>query len=327
MAQYYIGIDGGGTGSRLAAIDMNNKIIGRAVGGSTNIAAVGYDAVFANIKKLFKELAAAGVSLQDCQGICIGSAGASTGNNAALLAEIFRNIGYTGKIKVMNDAELVLTAETGGKPGVIIISGTGSVGYAINKDGATIRAGGWGHMIDDGGSGYRIGMDAIKAALMGFDDRGEKTMLTKMVAEFFCTPENDIQLVRKSDQLNKVAEPHCLLDRLSNITGYVYGSNFAKAKVAEIAMLVENAANQMDEVAIAIERHAAAELVNLARTLTIKAQLDNDEYKLVLNGSVILHNKNIRSIFEKEICSIFPKVRIVEISQSAEMSAAFLARG
>jgi N-acetylglucosamine kinase-like BadF-type ATPase len=316
---FYIGIDGGGTRSRLAAADENMNIIGRAEGGSTNIAAETYEGVFCNIKNLFEKfLRETDVSLQNCQGICIGSAGASTGNNGKLLEQIFREIGYAGKLKIMNDAELVLLAETKGKPGVIIISGTGSAGYSINKKGKIFRAGGWGHLVDDGGSGYRIGMDAVKAALMDFDGRGKKTVLTSMVAEF-ASAEKPLP---NSQERNGFSDLN-LREMSEKITGYIYGNNFTKAKIAEIAMLVNSAANQGDRVAISIEQNAAEDLINLAAALIKRAELSS--HKLILNGSIILRNENIRSIFENEIRKRFPAMNISEISLSAEVGAAFLA--
>jgi len=300
MIKYAIGIDGGGTRARLAAIGEDMSILGRVEGGSTNLAAETYDVVYSNIEKLINEfLTASNTNLQNCVSICIGSAGASTGNNTERLTQIFRDIGYTGKLKVMNDAELVLLSETNGDPGAIIISGTGSIAFAIDKEGTTFRTGGWGHMIDDGGSGYRIGMDAIKAALMDFDGRGEETLLTKMVADFF-----------------EVAQ-------LNQLTGYVYGSDFSKARVAEIAMLVREAARLGDSVAKKIELNAAEELLSLASILVKRARLDSD--KIVLSGSVIVHNENIRQIFESELCKTFPKIQIAEMSESAEVGGAKLA--
>ena len=300
MTKYVIGIDGGGSHSRLAAIDMNMKILGHAEGDSTNLAAFPYEIVLSNIQRLLDEFCSGTcVDLQNCLSICFGSAGASTGTNAKLLEKIFRNIGYTGKLSIMNDAELILLSETKGEPGAIIISGTGSVGYAVNKQGAAFRAGGWGHIIDDGGSGYRIGMDAIKAALMDFDRRGEKTLLTKMIIDFFdCSAPDEL-------------------------TGCIYGSEFNKAKIAEIAMLVKDAAKQGDTVAALIERQAANDLSALARALINRAELDT--HKIVLSGSVILHNENIRSIFENEFRKDFPELQIVQACEKAEISAAYLA--
>jgi len=300
MTQYVIGINGGGSHSRLVAIDENMKVLGRAEGGPTNIAAKSYEDVLANIQSLLDEFCSkTGANLQECIYICMGSAGASTGANGKLLEQIFRTIGYGGELKVMNDAELVLLAETKGASGAIIISGTGSVGYAVNGQGTVFRVGGWGHIIDDGGSGYRIGMDAIHSALMDFDGRGERTLLRKMITDFFG------------------------YDTTDGLTGYVYGKEFDKAKIAEVAMLVEEAATQDDNVAIQILQQASKSLVSLAHTLIKQAVLD--ERKIILSGSVLLNSKHIRSFFENEICKAFPKMQIVEITKVAEMGAAHLA--
>ena len=299
--QYFIGIDGGGSRSRLVAINENNEVIARCEGGATNINAETYEGVFANIQNLLDKFCiVAGTSLEYCQSLCIGSAGASTGENATLLEKIFRSIGVKSRIKVINDAELVLMAATKEEPGLIIIAGTGSVGYAIDREGVTHRAGGWGHLIDDGGSGYRIGMDAIEAALKDLDGRGAKTILTAMVTEFF-------------NQADPV-----------QILGYIYGETFHKSKIAKIAMLVEEAANQGDSVANAIEVKAANDLITLAYALIHRAQLF--AHTIVLSGSIILRGKNIRHIFESAIYKSFPNMQIMPMSESAELGAAFIAK-
>jgi len=298
--KYFIGIDGGGSRSRLVAIDKNRNIIARCEGGTTNLAAETHEGIYNNMQDLFTDLyVAAARPPSDCGALYIGSAGASTGENAKLLEKIFRDIGITGKIKVTNDAELALMAATQEEPGIIIIAGTGSVGYAIDKEGITHRAGGWGHLIDDGGSGYRIGMDAIKAALMELDGRGPKTALTGMVTNFF-------------EQTNP-----------AEILSYVYSNSFHKSKIAKISILVESAANQGDSVAIAIEAQAAADLIKIARSLIHSAQLF--AHNVVLSGSIILRSKNIRTLFESAICKAFPEMKIIPMKESAELGAAYMA--
>jgi len=288
---FYIGIDGGGTGSRLVAIDAGKNMLASVEGGSTNIAAVGREVVSSNIKALVEQL---GYGLADCNGLCIGSAGATVGDNRRILEEIFRELGYSGKVLISNDGELMLLAETGGEPGAILISGTGSVAYAIDLAGTRHRAGGWGHIIDDGGSGYRIGMDAIQAVQKAFDGRGAATMLTQMI---------DVDM------------------------SYIYSPTFHKAEIAKLAVVVCTAAEQGDSVALAIERRAAIELVELATAVITRAGLVEHEHKLVLSGSVILRNANIRSIFEDEMRRRFNNIRITEPSKSPAFGAALLARG
>jgi len=298
--QYVIGIDGGGSRSRLCAINANKELVGHAIGGPTNISAQTYEGVLSNIRDLINDFCVqAKVDLRDCAGICIGSAGATIGDNTKLLERIFRAIGFDGKLRVMNDAQLVLLTETKGEPGAIIISGTGSVGYAISKEGNIFRAGGWGHIIDDGGSGYRIGMDAVSAALMDFDGRGERTSLLKLVTDFF----------------------GC--DTPIEIVGHVYEGEFNKTRIAEIALLVSAAADAGDIVAVQILDKAAKSLIDLALTLIKKANLA--ENKIVLSGSVILYNKYVRNAFEAELNNVFPNMEIVQTSEAPEIGAAHLA--
>ena len=300
MAQYTIGIDGGGSRSRLAAMDKCGTVIGTAHGGATNISAEGYESVALTIKDLLNELFTNyDLHIQDCVAICVGSAGISTGDNAKLTEQIFRDLGYSGKLKIMNDAELVLHSETDGEAGAIIISGTGSVGYSLDNDGNIFRVGGWGHIIDDDGSGYRIGMDAIKAALMDFDGRGKKTVLTEMVSVHF----GDITL--------------------DKLTSYVYGNEFSKAEIAKVARLVRDAANAGDNVAISIEKNAAKDLLTIARALINRAGLS--EHKIVLSGGILLRFQNVQNVFCEGLLKEFPRMKIVKIAEGAEVGAARIA--
>jgi len=297
---YYIGIDGGGSFSRLVAVDEKMQIICRQEGKSTNIASIGYDGVLENIKSLFAELNSAnGMSLAACQGICIGTAGVGLTENARLMEQIFRSMGYIGKLKIITDGELVLIAESKGAPGVAVISGTGSIAYAMDGFGNTLRAGGWGHLIDDEGSGYGIGIDAIKCALMDIDGRGEKTILTDMIVQ------------------------HFNLERIDDVLKYVYGADFTKARIAEAALLVYRAFKDGDRVAALIQDRAAAALVALATALIEKTGLD--KHKIVISGSVLLQNSDIRSKFCTAIAGNFPGMKIVERNEDPEVGAAHLA--
>lgn len=64
-----------------------------------------------------------------------------------------------------------------GKPGIIVIAGTGSAGYGRDLQGETTRVGGWGALLDDVGGGYWMGVQALAAILQSFDGRGPTTRL------------------------------------------------------------------------------------------------------------------------------------------------------
>src|SRR5699024_3577731 len=74
----------------------------------------------------------------------------------------------TASTTVDNDAIIALYSGTMGKPGIVQISGTGSITYGINEQGERSRVGGWGHFIDERGSGYGLGHDALHATFLEF---------------------------------------------------------------------------------------------------------------------------------------------------------------
>ena len=290
--KYFLGIDGGGSHSRLIAIDKHKNILTKSFSGSTNLSSEEYTTVFENIKNLCEKIQ---LPPQDCLYICMGSAGISNGDKIQIIKDIFKKIGYTCPLNIINDAELVLFAT---KANIIIISGTGSIGYAIDEKNNIFRVGGWGHIIDDGGSGYRIGMDAIQYVLMDLDGRGEKTILTDLVLQFL-NCKNPI-----------------------DVCNIIY-NNFNKAKIAEIAQIVQNAAIKKDKIANIIEQKAANDLISIVYTLIKQATLF--KHKIVISGGIILNNKNIRNIFEKAIYKAYPNMQIIPIDKSMELGAAYLA--
>ena len=87
-------------------------------------------------------------------------------------------------VTVVHDAEIALEAAFGGSSGAIMIAGTGSVVYGRRADGSTIRVGGWGYLLGDEGSGYRLGKLALGAICRAYEG-GEDTTLTDSIASAF----------------------------------------------------------------------------------------------------------------------------------------------
>ena len=87
-----------------------------------------------------------------------------------------------GDVLVVNDALVALEAGAPDEPGVVVIAGTGSIAYGRNERNQAARAGGWGYMLGDEGSGYWIGRAALRAVLREADRRGPATQLTGAAA-------------------------------------------------------------------------------------------------------------------------------------------------
>src|SRR5699024_12013755 len=90
---------------------------------------------------------------------------------------------HFNKLIVENDALSVLFGITKGDPGAILIAGTGAIAFAYDVGNNHVRGRGWGHTVDDKGSGYWIGKEAIRAILKSYDGRGSDTVLSKNVLQ------------------------------------------------------------------------------------------------------------------------------------------------
>lgn len=295
---YFIGIDGGGSTSRLLAVDKALTPIARHTGLATNLSASPFEVVRDNIHNLLRGFCEeSGLRLEDCVSLCIGTAGVDGDRNLGPMESIFREAGYAGKLKIVPDAAIALMAKTKGAPGIVIISGTGSIGYAIDSFGKATRCGGWGAFIDDGGSGYKIGIEAIRYSLMAFDGRGQKTILT--------------------DKITK----HFEIGRIDEVIKIVYALPYDKAKIAKLSDVVRAAASEGDEVALSIERQAAEDLALMAKTLAARNKCN----MIVISGGILLNNMDIQSMFKRDVIESCPGVSVLHLDVEAEMGAIYLA--
>src|SRR5204863_8777101 len=108
---------------------------------------------------------------------------------------IMKRIGYKARILVVNDALIALQAGVGEDPGIVIVSGTGSIAYG-RRNGEAARAGGWGSVLGDEGIGYWIGRLALRAVVRHADGRGRPTTLTPRLLAHFGA-ERAAELIQK----------------------------------------------------------------------------------------------------------------------------------
>ena len=165
--------------------------------------------------------------------ICLGIAGVDRPDDATIVRAIMKRIGYKAKVIVVNDALVALEAGAPRQPGVVIISGTGSISYGRNAEGEAARSGGWGYVLGDEGSGYWIGRSALRAVLREADKRGPKTVLTRMLLEHF-----------------GVGQAQGLIHE-------VYHTNLKPAAIGALARSVQRAYLEGDQAAVGILRAAA----------------------------------------------------------------------
>jgi N-acetylglucosamine kinase-like BadF-type ATPase len=199
-------------------------------------------------------------------------------------------------VSVESDARITLEGAFGGKPGIVIIAGTGSLVVAKDAKGAMHRAGGWGRIIGDDGSAYDIGREALRAVAHAIDGTGPKTALTKLLAVNFN------------------------LDSQESIINAVYKNSF---DIAGIAPFVIQAAGKSDAAADDILRKEAFLLADGVGVLLRHVRSKN--VPLAFAGGLLSMNstysKKLQAILKKR----FPKIRFQDPQQGPALGAALLA--
>ncbi|HYM45018.1 MAG TPA: BadF/BadG/BcrA/BcrD ATPase family protein [Solirubrobacteraceae bacterium] len=231
-ARYVLGVDGGATKTLAAVLDLEQRVLHLGHGGPSNQDAVGVRlAVKALLDAADQALARAGVAPDELAAGVLAVAGTDTDSIDRHLREL-----RTEEWIVVNDVVGAWATATGARPGVGAISGTGSNVFGVGPEGRSWRAGGWGHLLGDEGSGYWLGAQSIKAALHDRDASGPRTGLSEAALRFFGAPT------------------------VEALAASVYTTPLTKGEVAAFAIETSRLAAAGDAVARGLYAHAAAEL-------------------------------------------------------------------
>ncbi|MCF8242950.1 MAG: hypothetical protein K9J16_16345 [Melioribacteraceae bacterium] len=182
-----IGIDGGATSTDLIIIDEHLNILHKANGLPSNYLVHGLENSVNQLAELLtgscKEISR---ELEEIRFIVLGTAGAGRENDAEKLREALSEKIDSEKhdigIHVCSDAEIALEGSFNGKPGAILIAGTGSIIYGRDESGTMHRVGGFGRLIGDEGSGYSIGRKALSMLSETLDGRSKHNSLTEKLS-------------------------------------------------------------------------------------------------------------------------------------------------
>lgn len=262
----YAGIDGGGTSTMFVVVDTTGAEVLRHRTGTSNAAVIGHDAAAAILTTGLTEIAHRCDAAIPFAAAWFGLAGSDrTEDHRRLLPALEP---FASSVTITNDAELVL----GGLPagiGVALVAGTGSIAFGRNRNGRSARAGGWGHVFSDEGSGYDLVTRMLRAFAAAADGRGPATSLTQ----------------RLVDRLN-LHEPH-------QIISWVYDKETTKGVLAGLSNLVMEEAEAGDSVANRILADAGSALADIA--LAAADQLDmRSGVSLTLTGGLLIHNPAYR---------------------------------
>ncbi|TPK76752.1 N-acetylglucosamine kinase [Mesorhizobium sp. B2-4-18] len=243
-ADYFLGVDGGGTGCRARLEDAQGTVLGQGLSGPATTR-LGIEAAWASIAKAFgAAIEEAGFAPAETAKIHAGIGLAGIGRKGAL--EALRAIAHPfASIDFVSDGIGACLGAHSGQDGAIVIAGTGSIGLGF-VEGRDLRAGGYGFPISDEGSGADLGLKAVQLALRAHDGRHERTALLAEVMQRFA-----------GDPMEAVA----WMDRAS-ATDY-----------AALAPMVMRHADQGDPVGRRIVQGAAEQIDTLVRVLFEKGAL------------------------------------------------------
>lgn len=180
---YVAGVDGGGTRTRVLLLARDGATAGRAEGPAALVrpdrpapaARVVADTVRC-------AAAAAGVTLP-LPAVWAGLAGAGRASVRRDLEAALRDEQIARTVRVGTDVQAAFHDAFGAGPGIVVVAGTGSVVLGAAEDGRRLQVGGWGGVMGDEGSGYHIGVLALRAIATATDRRAPPTALTATVLD------------------------------------------------------------------------------------------------------------------------------------------------
>lgn len=182
MIDYVIGVDGGGSGTRVRLARADGGELAQGQSGPSGLAH-GIDRAWAAVgNAVLQAFAAAAIPHPPLRHIGIGLGLAGVHNPEWAARFIDTNPGYAA-IALESDAMTTLLGAHQGQPGAIVAIGTGSVGEVLNRDGSRREVGGWGFPSGDEAGGAWIGMRAIGHVQQVLDGRVAPGAFAGAVAE------------------------------------------------------------------------------------------------------------------------------------------------
>ncbi len=285
-ADYIFCVDGGGTKTALQILNSKGQplVLNKGEeesyllqGDCSNVVVVGKERVGSVLKGLFAGLKVGPEKIKVdnilSKSVFIGGfAGAGREKPRREMIELVEALGFSpGNVSIYTDAGLAV--ELLGDSGAILIGGTGSI-CLVKEEGEVNRFGGLGYRIGDEGSGYDIGLRAIKASLQEEYEYGQQTSLTPLIKKLF--------------------NVECALD----LMGPINSNKETPGKIASIAPLVFQEAWKGDEVAYQIVEMAANELGDLLARGVQNTEIRHCQTYLI---GGLFQNKNTNT-FLKLVC-------------------------
>lgn len=296
---HVLGIDAGGTKTVALLADADGRILGEGRAGAANLQTEG-ELEVEKILHTVIERATDGRHIP-LAAVCLGMAGVDREDDARVIRDVMRRLGFRTNALIVNDALIALVAGAGPNPGVVVVSGTGSIAYGVNHHGVAARAGGWGPTLGDEGSGYWIGRRALAAVMRELDQRGPHTNLTPLVLRHF-----------------NLAKPEALVAE-------IYHQPQGRRAIAALGSVVDQARAEGDPAAIDIMTHAADELALAAASVISRLDMRGEQFPVLLSGGMLRESEWLATEVRHRMAEVAPRSSVRPLTEEPATGAVKLA--
>lgn len=297
MTNVFIGIDGGGTHARAVVLDHAGRELARLAGPPGLLDPLDPASGVENLARLARDALHEAAVAAPAAGLCCGLAGAVRAAERDAVQSALAACGIAHAIVITGDAEAAMADAFGEGSGILLIAGTGSIARARADDGRLVRVGGWGTLLGDEGSGYAIGLAALRAVLRAEDGRDPPTTLTAAVL-----------------RTTACASPFDLIR---------YAAAASKRDIAALAPLALHATDAHDPATARIREDAVSHLTELAVCAARQAALSRAS--LALGGGLLQPGGPLRDPVAAGIRQRLPDTALIPHSIDAARGAARLA--
>lgn len=312
LLNYYGGVEGGGSHSKMVIIDQNGSVVGRSQCGGTNHWLIGRDECLRRLSGLVRDA-------KQSAGIDANTPLAALGMSLSGADKLAERVALMDGLRALDPAAsmhmhictdtygAIATASNQG--GVVVIAGTGSNCTLVNRDGSIANCGGWGHAMGDEGSGFSIAHTALKYV---FD-----------AEDHFIKPEFDISYVR--DQMYSYFEVASRSDMLPHLY-----TGFNKSKFADFTRNVVEGAKLGDKLCLHVLAKAGRDLGQHLVAISSKINDDMKQHglRIVCVGSIWKAWAFIKDAFLAQIATspaLPTRLELVQLTETAAVGAAALA--
>jgi N-acetylglucosamine kinase-like BadF-type ATPase len=304
LRRLVVGVDGGGTSTRAAILDEENRVLATGEAGPSNPLRVGIGTAAAAVRdaidKACNEL---GIRRHDVLAAAVGLAGVRRKDIRDHMREkLGESLKEIKPIELLTDGEIALYGATGGTAGLVVIAGTGSICCGRNSQGKQFCAGGWGPIVGDEGGGSWIAREGLQAVAQAADGRGPKTALTPAALNYF-----------------KIAAAE-------DLSTAIYAPNMSNERLAGFGKHVVRVAQVGDPLAIEILRRAGQQLAVAAIAVIRKLQIEREKFPVAYVGGVYGAGELVLEPMREEIKRVAKKAYLAQPLYPPVVAAGLIAR-